>query len=244
MTVYRGFLFFRICMHASKRLHDRMFNAVLRATIRFFDLNPSGRILNRFSRDMGVIDELLPKAMMEFIQIALVMFGILIVICIVNPILLSAIVVIALIDLCILKIYMQPSQDLKRLESICKSVFDYIYYDYAFHCFLGRSPIFSHVTASLSGLSVIRSCHRSALLTKEFDQLQDVHSAVWQLTMAANTALGLWLDCVSCCFLTIVIFSFFLLDKGNESLFLLIVQSIPLELIIFGDSFQFYIRNL
>lgn len=114
-------------MHASKVLHDRMFNAVLRATMRFFDLNPSGRILNRFSRDVGVIDELLPKAMMEFIQIALVMFGILIVICIVNPILLCAIVVIALVDLCILRIYMQPSQDLKRLESICKYRIYYIY---------------------------------------------------------------------------------------------------------------------
>lgn len=87
--------------------------------MRFFDLNPSGRILNRFSRDMGVIDELLPKAVMEFIQIALVMFGILIVICIVNPILLVAILAVALIDLCILRVYMRPSQDLKRLESIC-----------------------------------------------------------------------------------------------------------------------------
>lgn len=70
------------------------------------------------------------------------------------------------------------------------------------------------MTASLSGLAVIRSRHHSALLTKEFDQLQNVHSAVWQLTMAANTALGLWLDCVSCCFLTTVVFSFLLLDKG------------------------------
>jgi len=46
------------------------------------------------------------------------------------------------------------------------------------------------------------------VVAKEFDLLQDVHSSVWQLTMAANTALGLWLDCVSCVFLTAVTFSF------------------------------------
>lgn len=107
-------------MHASKVLHDRMFCSILNATMRFFDQNPSGRILNRFSKDMGAIDEFLPKAMMDFIQIALVMFGILIVICVVNPILMLAIVIVALVDMLILKVYLRPSQDLKRLEGICK----------------------------------------------------------------------------------------------------------------------------
>lgn len=120
MTVFRGFLFFKVCMHASKVLHDRMFCAILNAAMRFFDQNPSGRILNRFSKDMGAIDEFLPKAMMDFIQIALVMFGILVVICVVNPILLLAIFVTALIDCLILKMYLRPSQDLKRLEGICE----------------------------------------------------------------------------------------------------------------------------
>ena len=120
MTIFRGFLFFKICMHASKVLHDRMFCSILNATMRFFDQNPSGRILNRFSKDMGAIDEFLPKAMMDFIQIALVMFGILIVICVVNPILMLAIVIVAIVDMLILKVYLRPSQDLKRLEGICK----------------------------------------------------------------------------------------------------------------------------
>ncbi|KAH8336344.1 hypothetical protein KR059_002930 [Drosophila kikkawai] len=196
MTTFRGFLFFKICMHASKVLHDRMFACILHATMRFFDTTPSGRILNRFSKDMGAIDELLPRAMMDFIQIALVMFGILIVISIVNPVLIAAILVVALVDVLILCLYLRPSQDLKRLEGIC------------------RSPVFSHLSASLSGLAIIRSRQLQEVVAKEFDLLQDVHSSVWQLTMAANTALGLWLDCVSCVFLTAVTFSFIV---GNES---------------------------
>ena len=78
--------------------------------------------------------------------------------------------------------------------------------------FLGRSPVFSHLSASLSGIATIRSRNLQDTVAKEFDQLQDVHSGVWQLTMASNTALGLWLDCVSCCFLTAVTFSFIILS--------------------------------
>ena len=36
-------------IQASKRLHNDMTHAVLRAKIEFFDTNPLGRILNRFS---------------------------------------------------------------------------------------------------------------------------------------------------------------------------------------------------
>ncbi|EDW33917.1 GL21974 [Drosophila persimilis] len=199
MTTFRGFLFFKTCMHASKVLHDRMFGCILHATMRFFDTNPSGRILNRFSKDMGAIDELLPRAMMDFIQIALVMFGILIVISVVNPVLMAAMLVVAVIDMLILKLYLRPSQDLKRLEGIC------------------RSPVFSHLSSSLSGLAIIRSRQLQDVVAKEFDLLQDVHSSVWQLTMAANTALGLWLDCVSCVFLSVVTFSFIISNESTYS---------------------------
>ncbi|XP_034486075.1 multidrug resistance-associated protein 4-like [Drosophila innubila] len=199
MTTFRGFLFFKTCMHASKVLHDRMFSSILHATMRFFDTNPSGRILNRFSKDMGAIDEMLPRAMMDFIQIALVMFGILIVISVVNPVLMAAMLIVAVIDMLILKLYLRSSQDLKRLEGIC------------------RSPVFSHLSSSLMGLSIIRSRQMQEVVAKEFDLLQDVHSSVWQLTMAANTALGLWLDCVSCCFLSAVTFSFIITSETTYS---------------------------
>lgn len=72
VTLLRGYFFFGICMRASKNLHDRMFAAILAAPCRFFDTNPSGRILNRFSKDMGAIDEQLPKAMIEAMQVKLI----------------------------------------------------------------------------------------------------------------------------------------------------------------------------
>lgn len=165
--------------------------------MRFFDTNPSGRILNRFSRDMGAIDELLPKAMMESIQNLMVMVGILAVITVVNPVLLIPLAVAIVLFTIVLKVYLRPAQDWKRLEGIC------------------RSPVFSHLSATLNGLSTIRANSAQEKLSLEFDELQDVHSGVWHLTMSSNEALGLWLDCISAAFIACVAFSFIVLNESK-----------------------------
>lgn len=51
------------------RLHDKMFECVSQSPMSFFHINPSGRILNRFSKDMGSVDELLPQAMIDCFQV-------------------------------------------------------------------------------------------------------------------------------------------------------------------------------
>ena len=56
----RSITFFMMCMKASIELHNRIFYQILRFPIHFFDNNPVGRILNRFSRDLGTIDEQMP----------------------------------------------------------------------------------------------------------------------------------------------------------------------------------------
>jgi ATP-binding cassette subfamily C (CFTR/MRP) protein 4 len=56
LSFARGVVFFRRCLLASKQLHHAMSSAVMKATIEFFDTNPSGRILNRFSADVGSND--------------------------------------------------------------------------------------------------------------------------------------------------------------------------------------------
>lgn len=57
-------------MRSSIKLHNQMFSNILAATMRFFDTNPSGRILNRFSKDMGVVDEILPRMYLDSIQVS------------------------------------------------------------------------------------------------------------------------------------------------------------------------------
>ncbi len=43
-----------------------MLNHLLRLPKSFFDTNPAGRILNRFSRDTDIMDSTLPTTMIQF----------------------------------------------------------------------------------------------------------------------------------------------------------------------------------
>lgn len=65
LVVQRGVTFFHMCLRASRRLHDKLFRGVIRATMYFFNTNSSGRIINRFSKDIGSIDTSLPLILYE-----------------------------------------------------------------------------------------------------------------------------------------------------------------------------------
>lgn len=69
LTIGRSLAFFRFCNKASVRLHNNMFYKIVYATMRFFNFNTSGRILNRFSKDMNQVDEVLPLTLLDTIQV-------------------------------------------------------------------------------------------------------------------------------------------------------------------------------
>lgn len=70
LTVSRSICFFRFAMTASTTLHNKMFDKIVYGTMRFFNTNPSGRILNRFSNDMNQVDEGLPATMLDAVQVS------------------------------------------------------------------------------------------------------------------------------------------------------------------------------
>lgn len=69
ITVTRSLGFFRYCMRASTNLHNNMFHKIVFSPMLFFNNNPSGRILNRFSKDIGNVDEVLPITMIDTVQV-------------------------------------------------------------------------------------------------------------------------------------------------------------------------------
>lgn len=71
IALIRSMIFYKLAMRSSKSLHNSMFENVIKAPMRFFDTNPSGRILNRFSKDIGNIDEWLPKVVLDAGQVSL-----------------------------------------------------------------------------------------------------------------------------------------------------------------------------
>ncbi|XP_043284009.1 probable multidrug resistance-associated protein lethal(2)03659 isoform X2 [Venturia canescens] len=200
LTLTRSFLFMNICMKAGRSLHNRMFMSVLETTMKFLNANPSGRTLNRFSKDVGAMDELFPKAMLEALQIFFVMIGILVMVAVVNNWMVIPMVIIAVAAYFIRIFYLNTAQDIKRLEGVAKS------------------PVFSHVSATLSGLTTIRSSGKDiqGMLRKEFDSCQDTHTGAWYLYIVASCSFGLILDIISCIFVACVCYSFILIDPGNS----------------------------
>lgn len=70
LVFQRSFAFFQMCLVASRRLHDKLFRGITRGMMQFFNTNPSGRILNRFSKDIGNVDTILPVALMDCLLVS------------------------------------------------------------------------------------------------------------------------------------------------------------------------------
>lgn len=71
-VTHRNVAFFiQLCLNASINLHDKLFRGITRAQMIFFNNNPSGRILNRFSKDIGNIDSFLPSIMIDSICVSI-----------------------------------------------------------------------------------------------------------------------------------------------------------------------------
>uniref|UniRef100_A0A3P8TTG4 ATP-binding cassette, sub-family C (CFTR/MRP), member 4 n=1 Tax=Amphiprion percula TaxID=161767 RepID=A0A3P8TTG4_AMPPE len=65
----RNLVLFNVLVRCAQSLHNGMFNTILRTPVRFFDINPIGRILNRFSKDIGQLDSNMPWTFVDFIQV-------------------------------------------------------------------------------------------------------------------------------------------------------------------------------
>ena len=139
LITIRVFLFFTVSLRSSQRLHDRMVEALMHAQLSFFDTNPAGRILNRFSRDIGSIDEELPQNFILCIQNILLVLSATLLPAISNPWLLFMFFPTTAAFIVLGKYYLKTSRELKRLESIC------------------RSPVFSHFSETMAGLDTIRT---------------------------------------------------------------------------------------
>ncbi|CAG9854876.1 unnamed protein product [Phyllotreta striolata] len=190
-TIVRSITFYKMCLKASVRLHNTMFNKVCNGTMFFFNTHPSGRILNRFSKDIGCIDEMLPNYLVDTIQIALNVLAVnIIVIATVKTWFLLPTLIIGTIFYLFKIVYVSSSRNLKRMEATT------------------RSPVFSHIHASLQGLTTVRAFEAQTILKQEFDKHQDLHSSAYYLFLCCNRTFGFWLDLLCVVYIGIVTFSF------------------------------------
>lgn len=78
-----------------------------------------------------------------------------------------------------------------------------------------RSPILTHLNATLHGLSTIRANKAQNILIKEFDKHQDRYTTAWFINLAASTAFAFYLDFFCFMFTASVTFSFLVYGDGK-----------------------------
>lgn len=69
-SLLQSISFFYFTSSASIVLHQKTFNNILMAKMDFFDTHLSGMILNRFSKDIAIVDEQIPFIYYEVIRVS------------------------------------------------------------------------------------------------------------------------------------------------------------------------------
>lgn len=94
--------------------------------------------------------------------------------------------------------------------------------------------MFTHLAATLNGLSTVRAYKAERILEQEFDQHQDTHSACWYQFLSTSVAFGLSLDLMCFAFVTSIVGYYILIDTGvpGEQIGLAITQAMTLIMIL------------
>ncbi|XP_036105448.1 multidrug resistance-associated protein 4 isoform X1 [Molossus molossus] len=197
--IVRSLLVFHVLVNSSQSLHNKMFESILKAPVLFFDRNPIGRILNRFSKDIGHMDDLLPLTFLDFIQTFLQVIGVVGVAVAVIPWIAIPLVLLGILFFVLRSYFLETSRDVKRLESTT------------------RSPVFSHLSASLQGLWTIRAYKTEERFQELFDAHQDLHSEAWFLFLTTSRWFAVRLDAICAVFVIVVAFGSLILAKTLDA---------------------------
>ncbi|KAL5281122.1 ABCC2.2 family protein [Megaselia abdita] len=179
ITVYFQFLLVSLgCLYSSKIMHNILMTYVMHWPMENFDTTPLGRVLNRFSKDVDTLDNVLPHLLRAFFSQAFAVLATIVVISISTPIFMAAILPIAILYYLAQRFYVATSRQLMRLESV------------------SRSPIYSHFGETITGVSSIRAYHVQEEFIQENDDKVDRNQVCKYPNIVANRWLAIRLEMV------------------------------------------------
>ncbi|KAJ2899427.1 hypothetical protein GGI21_004805, partial [Coemansia aciculifera] len=163
-------------IRASRTLHSRLVRRVVRATPRFFDLTPLGRIINLFSRDMRTIDNLTMDTLVRWSFDILAVVSVFVIITAVTPVFIIVAVTVSILYAAIAYYYLNTSRELRRIEST------------------SMSPLLSLFGELILGVSTIRAFGAKHYYIKEALNRIDAHNRPFYMVWATNRWLSARID--------------------------------------------------
>ncbi|XP_023282660.1 multidrug resistance-associated protein 1-like [Seriola lalandi dorsalis] len=124
---------------ASRHLHADLLHNVLHSPMSFFEVTPSGNLLNRFSKEMDAIDCMIPDGLKMMLGYLFKLLEICIIVLLATPITGLVLLPLTCVYIFIQCFYVASSCQLRRLEAV------------------SRSPIYSHFNETVQGTAVIRA---------------------------------------------------------------------------------------
>uniref|UniRef100_A0A8C3AE20 ATP-binding cassette, sub-family C (CFTR/MRP), member 3 n=1 Tax=Cyclopterus lumpus TaxID=8103 RepID=A0A8C3AE20_CYCLU len=182
---------------AARKLHFNLLTNKFHTPQSFFDTTPLGRIINRFSKDIYIIDEALPSTVLMFLATFFASLSNMIVIVSSTPIFAVVIAPLAFVYIFVQRFYVATSRQLKRLESV------------------SRSPIYSHFSETVTGSSVIRAYGRHSAFVVMSDMKVDENQKSYYPGIVSNRWLGVRIEFIGNC---IVLFAALFAVTGKDNL--------------------------
>lgn len=182
---------------AARKLHAGLLDNKMHTPQAFYDTTPIGRIINRFSKDIYVIDEVIPHTILMFLATFFTSISTMIVIVSSTPLFAVVIIPLAFIYFFVQRFYVATSRQLKRLESV------------------SRSPVYSHFSETITGASIIRAYGRQGSFVQLSDSKVDANQKSYYPGIVSNRWLGIRVEFVGNC---VVLFAALFAVIGRENL--------------------------
>ncbi|XP_008943924.1 PREDICTED: canalicular multispecific organic anion transporter 1 [Merops nubicus] len=165
-------------MRASRVLHHQLLSNILRVPMSFFDTTPTGRIVNRFAKDIFTIDETIPMSFRTWLTCFMAIISTLLMISLATPFFALIIIPLGIFYYFVLRFYVSTSRQLRRLDSVT------------------RSPIYSHFGETVSGLSVIRAYGHQERFLQQNESTLDINQKSVYSWIISNRWLAIRLEFV------------------------------------------------
>ncbi|KAF8150500.1 multidrug resistance-associated ABC transporter [Mycena galopus ATCC 62051] len=163
-------------LRASRKLFQALLVTVVRATFRFHDTTPQGRMLNRFGKDIETIDSSLASSLQQVNSSLAGFFAALLTVTVVFPMFLIPATFIGFFYYTFAVGYLNTGRDLRRMESN------------------SRSPIFSDFGELLHGIVTVRAFSAEKRFLDNLHTRIDLTTKMWYTFWMTNRWLLLNFD--------------------------------------------------